>query len=353
MKIPTFKTLKKSQYYYLLFLLLILGTAELFWQEQQPAYAPVEGAPAHFYSNQIGDDLTATFTTAISNAKTSVTLAVYSLTDASIIESLHNKAQEGVPVRVICDAKASPYIDSKLGHQVATTRRFGPGLMHQKILLIDGHQVWIGSANMTTESLRMHGNLVMALDHAPLAASLQAKFDLLQVEGHDSLSTPLEFEHAGQQMELWLLPNAQNGVARLTSLIRSAKKSVRIAMFTWTRHDLAEAVIEAAKRGVQTEVVIDHHAGKGAGAKIVRLLKKRGVPIFLSRGGPLLHHKFVYIDQEILAHGSANWTKAAFTQNDDCFIVLHKLNDQQKYCMETVWKTIRNNSEPVKRKDER
>jgi phosphatidylserine/phosphatidylglycerophosphate/cardiolipin synthase-like enzyme len=133
---------------------------------------------------------------------------------------------------------------------------------------------------------------------------------------------------------------------RLKKLIQGAQKSVRVAMFTWTRQDLAKTVINAAKRGVKTEVVIDHCAGKGAGAKIVKLLKDNNIDVYLSTGTPLLHHKFLYIDNKYLVNGSANWTKAAFTQNDDCFIVIHDLTDKQNEQMETLWNVILNESSP-------
>ncbi|MEI8366023.1 MAG: phospholipase D-like domain-containing protein [Parachlamydiaceae bacterium] len=292
------------------------------------------------YANQLNDDLTQLFSSAINEAKDSVLLVVYSFTDKEIIRSIKNKSDQGVPIKVICDAKASPYIDSKLGSKVNVTRRFGPGLMHQKILVIDRQKIWIGSANMTAESLRLHGNLVCSIDSAFLAEEIIAKADTLHVEGH---STPQfkQIVNIGQQpIEMWFLPDNKNGALRLKSLLRAAKKTVRVAMFTWTRYDLAKEVIAAARRGVDTEVVIDHYSGKGSSKHVVEMLHTQGVNVRLSRGGPLLHHKFLYIDEAILVNGSANWTKAAFTQNDDCFIVMHGLTLEQNKKMHALWDVI-------------
>jgi cardiolipin synthase A/B len=91
-------------------------------------------------------------------------------------------------------------------------------------------------------------------------------------------------------------------------------------------------------------VVIDHYSGKGASAKIAALLKKNNVPTSLSPGGALLHHKFLYIDGKTLVNGSANWTKAAFAQNDDCFLVIHDLTQEQHDQMEDLWSIIQNSS---------
>ena len=111
-------------------------------------------------------------------------------------------------------------------------------------------------------------------------------------------------------------------------------------MFTWTRTDLAKEVIAAADRGLTTEVVIDHYSGKGASRYIVELLKNSNVAVRLSRGGPLLHYKFLQIDNTTLVSGSANWTKAAFTQNDDCFIVIHNLTEEQNQKLNALWEVI-------------
>jgi len=330
-----------KSYLFSVFIALVLSGAFWLQNTSKAIRQPSTGAPAEFYANQNGDDLTQIFVKAIEKAEQSVLLVVYSFTDHQIIASLRKKAQEGLNVRVICDAKASPYIDSKLGSKVNVMRRFGPGLMHQKILVIDGQQTWLGSANMTTESLRMHGNLVAAVQDASLAKAVTNKALTLKVEGHDRPFFHENFNIGNQEIELWFLPDNYDASMKLKTLIRSAKKTIRVAMFTWTRQDFAKEIIEAYNRGVQTEVVIDHYSGKGASAKVVQAFKKAGVPVFLSQGGPLLHHKFLYIDGELLVNGSANWTKAAFNANDDCFMIFHDLTAAQQSCMESLWRTIR------------
>lgn len=347
---PSLRLTPSSIKRYLLSTLIALILGSAFWIQNDLTTslpAPESGQPAELYANQTQGDLTQPFSTAIKGAEQSILLIVYSLTDPQIISSLKNKSEEGIDVRVICDAKASPYIDTKLGSKVATTRRFGPGLMHQKILVIDGKQTWIGSANMTTESLRMHGNLVAGMESEAFANEILKKASTLKVEGREDSFPHKDFSIGGQRVELWFLPDNSGAVNHLKELIQTAKKTLRVAMFTWTRQDLAQSMIAAAKRGIKVEIVIDHYSGKGASAKIVNLLKKNGINITLSQGGTLLHHKFLYIDNRVLVNGSANWTKAAFTQNDDCFIILHDLTQQQQERMEALWDTILLTSAPV------
>lgn len=313
-----------------------------FWIQDQrsPIRSLDTSAPIALYANQVDDNLTATFSHAIDEAKQSILLIVYSLTDTNIISRLTQKSLQGVDVRVIYDAEASPYADTKLGGKIHITKRFGPGLMHQKILVTDREKVLLGSANMTRDSLRMHGNLVIGMQSPQLAERIQTKAAAMSSAG-PGLRIPSEiFSIGGQSIELWFLPDNQKAALRLKTLIRSAQKSISVAMFTWTRHDLANAVIGAARRGIRVEVVIDRNSGKGAGAGIVKLLKENNINIRLSTGAPLLHHKFLYIDENLLVNGSANWTKRAFTQNDDCFIVIHDLTTEQREQMNALWKRI-------------
>lgn len=327
------------------FMFALIGTIAFWIQEQHHEIrTPDSNTPIELYANQINDDLSGTFSAAIDEAKQSVLFIIYSLTDDKIIECLRNQSTNGVNVKVICDAKASQRVYTKLGDKVDLTRRFGPGLMHQKILVIDEEKVWLGSANMTPDSLHMHGNLVTALHSSSLANKIHRKAETLKEEGTGLPSPHEDFMIGGQKIEMWFLPDNKQAVQRLKTLIQNAKKTIRVAMFAWTRHDLAKSVIDAANKGVNTEVVIDQNFGKGASAKIVKYLKDNKINVALSTGAPLLHHKFLYIDGETLVHGSANWTKAAFTQNDDCFIVMHDLTTQQHEQMENLWKVIKRES---------
>lgn len=306
-----------------------------------------EPGEIEFYANQTDNNLVKTFSQAIENAQQSVSLIIYSLTDPTIINCLKNKANAGIPVHVVCDAKASPHIQQKLGPNIPVVRRFGPGLMHQKILVVDNATTWIGSANMTTESLKMHGNLVNAIQSERFAAAAIKKAFTLEEEGRAPPLPQEQFTIDGQKIELWFLPDCKHASLRIKELIRQAQESIRIAMFTWTRYDFVKEVVSAANRGIKVEVVIDRNQGRGSCANVVHMLEENGIPIFLSDGEALLHHKFLYVDGHTLVNGSANWTKAAFTQNDDCFIVIHDLTEEQHAKMDALWSSIRRSSSRV------
>ncbi len=186
---------------------------------------PIIGEIPKLLSNQTGDNLESAYTTAILNAKQSVHLLIFGLTNENVIEALRQKSEEGVPVKVVCDAKASPHIIQKLGPKVNVVRRFAKGHMHIKILTIDNKECWIGSANLTDESLKMHGNLVVALVDPNLAKTIEEKASTLQEYDRAGEIPRREFQIGGQKIEFSFLPDDRKGCLRIKQLIRSAQKN--------------------------------------------------------------------------------------------------------------------------------
>ncbi|MDF2577365.1 MAG: hypothetical protein K0S74_849 [Chlamydiales bacterium] len=291
---------------------------------------PQPNTPILFYSNKTRQDLRLTLDKALAKAKESITIVVYTLSDYKIIKTLNTRAKSGVKVQVIYDAKAFPQVKSRLSPNVKIYPFSKDGLMHQKIIIIDHSQIWIGTANFTTASLRYHGNLVLGIDHPNLAQAFEQYLSpMLQQKQPTKAISPQDFIVGGQRLEVWTLPQHQEAEKRVLELIQSSKNSIQIHMFTWTRTDFAEAVISAHKRGVKVQVVLDADAAKGASFKIVKMLRKAKVPVNISKGTGLFHYKAMIVDQEVLVVGSANWTKAAFSKNNDLFLVLHDLTAEQ------------------------
>lgn len=257
---------------------------------------------------------------------------MFGLSDRSILKALSEKIEEKISTTVYYDTGGSPQIHKYLsGGKIFPIKNVG--LMHQKIVVLDKETVFIGSANMTTTSMKMHDNLVVGL-----VSHTVAKF----LEDHKPY-TPgyLHATVGGQSLELWLLPDPRgHALGELRKKIRNANRSIKIALFTFTHPGLIEEVIDAHKRGIQVSIVVDLHSGLGASSKAIDLLRTAGVPVLLSQGIQLLHHKFIYIDEQTLVTGSANWTKAAFYKNSDCILALHHLTKEQRRFMNRLWYQI-------------
>jgi cardiolipin synthase len=326
----TQKTPKKS-YFPLYILVIIVFCIWFVWTSLNPVL-PQPSEPPRLYSNQCQQDLTLTFLEAIQRTKESIHLVMFGLSDSSLLGALAKQIQKQIPTTIYYDSSASPNVRKILNggdiHPIKLS-----GLMHQKILILDEETVFLGSANMTTPSLRMHDNLVVGLSNKKIAKFLKEKAP--HSSGH------LRTLVGGQDVSLWLLPDPRGHIlADLKKKIRSASHSIRVALFTFTHPTLLNELIAAQKRGVDVTIVVDMHSGLGASAKTVAELQKAGIEILLSQGLQLMHHKFVYIDSQTLITGSANWTQAAFTKNSDCLIILHNLSDEQKSFMNRLWHRI-------------
>ncbi|MCC5832764.1 MAG: phosphatidylserine/phosphatidylglycerophosphate/cardiolipin synthase family protein [Chlamydiales bacterium] len=305
----------------LIFTLLVV--ALLFYLEEKPISSSDE--PVELYSSACQDDLRKVYLDAINGAEESIYLIMYSLSDDRVIKALNKKAREGIKVVVTHD----PTTYQKGYERLKAIKRIPiaiSGLMHQKILIVDGKRVWIGSANFTTESLRLHDNLVAGLNSPELAQLI-----LSESFGHT-------FIIGDQRLEFWSLPrDKKNAFSRLIELIDKAEDSIRVAMYTWTHPELTDAVIRAHKRGVLVEVILDRGQANGVGRITTKRLVEAGLCVWLSSGQKLLHHKCLWVDEKILVNGSANWTKAAFSKNKDCFFILNDLTEDQQNKLRTMW----------------
>ncbi len=291
------------------------------------------------YANQVDDNLQRIFLKAIDSAESSITLYIYSISDVRIIQALQRKKREGVSIKVLYDPSAQKASFAKLSESVETLPIKMRGLMHKKILIIDERSVWIGSANFTTESLRLHDNLVVGAVSPELAATI-----LADKQHH-------HFTIGDQMTEFWSFPeSAKEGLDRLITLINEATLSIRVGMFTWTHPDITQAVIEAAQRGVKVEVVVDRAQTNGVNKKAVAALLASPIEVRVNRGNELFHHKFAIIDDTILVNGSANWTRSAFGRNGDCFLILHNLERKQQKKLHRLWHIIRSTSDLADKK---
>ena len=308
-------------------LISLLVVATLFYFVENEGVEEIRAGEAPvLYANQCHDDLEQMYAQAITDANQSILLIIYSLTDTRLIKALNQKAHDGIKVKVIYDAKTSPYGFKKLSSKVEKQPVKVSGLMHQKILVVDHEKIWVGSANMTPQSLKLHDNLVEGLIDQKLA-------DVIHRQLPFSKRTIGE-----QQVEYWSLPKkGKEGLDRLTQLIDKSKSSIRVAMFTWTHPALTKAILRAHSRGVHVQIVLDRDQSIGVSDKALDMLHKAGVDVRVSTGLGMLHHKFAWIDDEILVNGSANWTRSAFTRNWDCFLVLYPLTPTQKKKLEELW----------------
>jgi len=276
---------------------------------------PSKKRPLILYSSE-ADDLKLVYLRAIENAKKSIFLVIYGLTDSDVKNALHYKINEGLDVNIFFDPGGSKDIESCFPPGFAFPI-LSTGLMHKKILILDDETVFLGSANLTETSLRLHDNLVMGCLYPPLAHFLKYSQD-----------TYFSFTLDGQEIEIFSLPEIQKrSLHKILHCIDNAQSSIQVSMFTFTHPDILASLLAAHSRGIDIKVCIDSYSARGASKKVFEILTAAAIDVSLGTRGKLLHNKWCIIDKKILIFGSTNWTSSAFSKNDDCIVILNSINN--------------------------
>lgn len=115
---------------------------------------------------------------------------------------------------------------------------------------------------------------------------------------------------------------------RIGSLLKSARHSVDICVFTITDDRITSEILAAHQRRVKVRIVTDNDKSFDKGSDAERLARA-GVDICVDRSRHHMHHKFAIFDQTRLLTGSYNWTRSASQHNEENYIVV---DDQRLVC---------------------
>lgn len=115
----------------------------------------------------------------------------------------------------------------------------------------------------------------------------------------------------------------------IVSEIVQAKESVYVQIFKFNSKPIAQALIEAKKRGLDVVVMVDGKAAKDPKNR-AKTLSEAGVPTFVDGDHATMHNKIMIIDRDRVITGSFNYTKKADRKNAENILILTdpKLRDR-------------------------
>lgn len=225
---------------------------------------PTSHSPYRLYSTEQGIDLKEVLKKAIRSSQKSIILHSYAMTDPGILSLLKAKGEAGVKVDLYYHQKTDPFLHHFKGKNLTFHPIQERGLMHEKIWIIDETLLFLGSANLTSSSLKMHENLMVGLYSPPLAKILA-----------EERPGKVEMKVGNKKLLYFSLPHPE-AFDTLLKTLEKGKKFIDVSLFTFTHPTLVEKLIETKKRGVAVHVSLDGTTAQGASCKAKERLEEGG-----------------------------------------------------------------------------
>jgi len=137
-------------------------------------------------------------------------------------------------------------------------------------------------------------------------------------------SPPLELSLSGSAQVAFTPGDDAAGL--VVAAIRQAKRQVLVQAFGFTHKDIAQALVDARRRGVDVQVIADPDQATTLRTSLVDWMASQGVPVWLDGEHNAAHNKVMIIDngrpEAALITGSFNFTQAAQHRNAENLLLL-------------------------------
>jgi phosphatidylserine/phosphatidylglycerophosphate/cardiolipin synthase-like enzyme len=269
---------------------------------------------------------------AIDQARISVDVAAYSFDLYSIRAALLHAHQRGVKVRMVMESDNlfdyNPQALQEAGITIIGDQR--EGLMHDKFVIIDRSEVWLGSMNFTTSGVYEDNNNLVRILSTEVAEDYTVEFEEMFKDdffGPDAVAeTPNpKVEIDGVTLEIYFSPD-DHVAHRIVELLRGAKNSIYFMAYSFTANDFGEILLQKARDGLTVSGVMEESQVKSNQGTEFKPLTAAGLPVYLDGNVGQMHHKVFIIDEQIVIMGSYNFSASAERTNDENVIIFF---DQQ------------------------
>jgi phosphatidylserine/phosphatidylglycerophosphate/cardiolipin synthase-like enzyme len=125
--------------------------------------------------------------------------------------------------------------------------------------------------------------------------------------------------------------------------IDKARESVRVMSYSFTSAPIAEALLNAHKRGVKVEAVLDK-SQKTANYSGATFLRNAGIPVWIDHAHAIMHNKVMILDESVVITGSFNFTRSAEERNAENLLVIRDRGLARAYLVD--WEKHRGHAAP-------
>lgn len=302
--------------------------------------------PANPVSRQGTGGVDGPLVEAIDAARLSIDVAAYSLTLNSVRYALIRAHNRGVTVRMVMEStnmdRSDPQQLIEAGVPIVGDNQ--EGLMHNKFMVIDRSEVWMGSMNFTDAGAYDDNNNLFRIRSTKMAENYTKEFEEMFVDDKFGPNVVAQTPHPTltideTQVDTYFSPD--DGVqAALLPLLSNAQESIYFLAYSFTSNQLGDVVRAKAEQGLTVEGVMDAEQIVSNQGTEYDPFKQADLMVREDGNEGLMHHKVFIIDGKIVAFGSYNFSQSAETSNDENLIVVYSEPIAQQFIQEfmRVWK---------------
>jgi phosphatidylserine/phosphatidylglycerophosphate/cardiolipin synthase-like enzyme len=105
--------------------------------------------------------------------------------------------------------------------------------------------------------------------------------------------------------------------------VQEARRQILVEAYSFTSEPIAAALIDASRRGVDVEVILDKSQEKARGTE-ADLIAEAGIPTFIDSAYRIAHDKVMILDGNRVITGSFNFTRSAEEENAENLLIISR-----------------------------
>ena|SRR3990167_958189 len=114
----------------------------------------------------------------------------------------------------------------------------------------------------------------------------------------------------------------QDCTGLIVNTIAQAKETIYVQAYSFTSAPIAKALVDAKRRGVNVEVILDKSQTKTNKYSSATFLLNNHIPTWVDYKPSIAHNKIMIFDKTVVMTGSFNFTKSAQRRNAENLIVI-------------------------------
>ncbi|HEY5730206.1 MAG TPA: phospholipase D-like domain-containing protein [Anaerolineales bacterium] len=265
----------------------------------------------------------------IDGARLSIDVAAYSISLNSVRNALIRAHDRGVTVRVVMESTNMDRSDVQRMLEAGIPIRGDDraGLMHDKFMVIDRSDVWLGSMNFTDSGTYEDNNNMIHIRSTKIAENYSVEFNEMFELGRFGPDVGLETPNPsimldGTRVETYFSPD-DHVLTAIYNLLSEADESIYFLAFSFTSNELGGIVREQAEAGLDIKGVMDREQVASNTGTEYDPFRQAGLDVRIDGIDGQMHHKVFIVDGKIVVLGSYNFSKAAEERNDENILIIY------------------------------